>query len=134
DAPDPVLRRHETDRRGVQPGLHLLLLPVEGTPLRRGRPAQDRGAALDRTVLSSPEEQWQDYSSLRPGLAAGGLGALFISTFLWSRRSEFAAYRTFGTTSSQIGLMVLAELALVYVPALAVGLAACVSTMAIGIS
>lgn len=30
--------------------------------------------------------------------------------------------------------MVLAELALVYVPALAVGLAACVSTMAIGIS
>ncbi|MDR3201796.1 MAG: hypothetical protein LBT54_01450 [Bifidobacteriaceae bacterium] len=67
--------------------------------------------------LASPLEQWTAVAGMRPWLAGGAVIAVVGALMTWTRRSEFAVYRTFGTTTGQIGWMVFTESAAVMVPA-----------------
>lgn len=71
------------------------------------------------TGVATPSEQWHAFADSHPWLVAGALASLVALLTTWTRRSEFAVYRTFGTRRSALSLMLLVELVLVVVPATA---------------
>ena len=70
----------------------------------------------------TPLQQWQRTVALRPWLVAGCLIAVTAGLLLWSRRTELAIYRAFGTPRLALLALVEAELGLVLLPALAGGI------------
>lgn len=69
----------------------------------------------------TPLQQWERTIALRPWLAAGAVIAVTAGLLLWSRRTELAIYRAFGTPRSALLALVTTELTLVLIPALAGG-------------
>jgi hypothetical protein len=69
----------------------------------------------------TPLTLWEGYTGALPWLTAGGAMALVIFGVAWSRRAEYAVYRTFGASRSDIALMVAIEVVDVLLPAAALG-------------
>lgn len=98
-----------------------------------GHEVQISPFAADDSVRLSPLDQWRGYANLLPGAVAGALIGLLTWLSSWSRRSEFAVYRMFGTTRSEVAFLVMAELGFVLLPALALGCAASLGALAVSL-
>lgn len=69
----------------------------------------------------APLQQWRRAVGMEPWLVGGALIAATATLLLWTRRTELAVYRAFGTPRSTLLVLVAGELVLVLVPALAAG-------------
>ncbi|WP_341360909.1 hypothetical protein V5H98_07380 [Georgenia sp. M64] len=65
----------------------------------------------------SPSQQWRAFAATYPWVAGGVVLGLVGVLLAWSRRSELAVYRTFGTTRAEVALMLWIEAAIAMVPA-----------------
>lgn len=66
-----------------------------------------------------PADQWRAAVALQPWAVGAILLGLVATLATWSRRTELAVYRAFGTTTATLTTLVAVELALVLAPALA---------------
>jgi hypothetical protein len=76
----------------------------------------------DQAGALTPVQLWQQTTGLRPWLVGGAVIASTLTLLLWTRRTQLAVYRTFGTPRSAMLALVALESALVLLPALAGGL------------
>lgn len=90
--------------------------------------------AVDDSALLSPQEQWQRYAGLAPGLVAGVLIGLLVLLTHWGRRPELAVYRTFGSSRAELMFLTMGEVALVLVPSVILACAATVAALAVAVS
>ncbi len=59
--------------------------------------------------ILDPQEQWDALAEVHPGLAVGLASGGLFAMALWSRRTEIAIYRTFGTSWSSLVAILLVE-------------------------
>jgi hypothetical protein len=67
--------------------------------------------------IMTPAQQWHAFADGRPWVAVSILLAVFAGLLSWTRRSEFAVYRAFGTSDSQLVTMILIETLIAVLPA-----------------
>lgn len=82
---------------------------------------------------ASPSQQWHAYADKHPWIATSALVALVLAFSIWSRRSELAVYRAFGTPRSVIAGLISLETALIVIPATAVAILLTITISAISI-
>lgn len=68
----------------------------------------------------TPAEQWRADMALQPWFVGAVVIAAAVLLVGWTRRTEYAVYRTFGTTRGTVTAMTAVELVLIAVPAVAV--------------
>ncbi|MCL2788018.1 MAG: hypothetical protein FWD59_05920 [Micrococcales bacterium] len=83
-----------------------------------------------QTQTLSPTQQWHAFVDWHPWFAVAVFLALVIFVITWSRRSEMAVYRAFGTTNGELTLLITAETAVVLLPAALVACAISVTVTA----
>lgn len=71
--------------------------------------------------LLEPLQQWQGLAGTRPWLFAGLALGLVGAVVAWTKRSDFAVYRAFGTPLAQCLLLYWLELSFSVIPASAIG-------------
>lgn len=72
----------------------------------------------------TPAEQWRSAMALQPWLVGAAVLAIAVLLVGWTRRTEYAVYRTFGTTRGTATAMTAVELVIVAVPATAAAILA----------
>ncbi|HLS63891.1 MAG TPA: hypothetical protein VK060_10965 [Ruania sp.] len=88
----------------------------------------------EATGVLTPAQQWQAALALQPWLIGGLMITAAVLLVSWSRRSQLAVYRTFGTPRTIVMVMLAAELVLVALPAVAAAvLAATITAAATGV-
>lgn len=70
----------------------------------------------------TPAEQWRAAMAVQPWLVGGVLIAGAIGLTTWTRRTELAVYRTFGTTRAEQMFLTAVEIGLMAIPAAAASL------------
>jgi hypothetical protein len=78
----------------------------------------------------SPYERWADFAGIQPWIAAGALLVIVAALLAWTRRSELAVYRAFGTTRRQLAVVLWIETLAVLV--VAASLAGSLSLLVVG--
>jgi len=73
----------------------------------------------EATGVLRPVEQWRAAMAVQPWLVGAAVIAITVVLVNWTRRTEHAVYRTFGTTRPALLLMITVELLLVALPAVA---------------
>lgn len=78
----------------------------------------------------SPYERWVEFAGIQPWIAAGALIVIVAALLAWTRRSELAVYRAFGTTRWQLGVVLWIETLAVLL--VAASLASSLSLLVVG--
>ncbi len=95
-----------------------------------GLPASITPFSPPATDVLGPADQWRAAIGLHPWAVGAILLGLVGALVTWSRRTELAVYRAFGTTTATLTALVAIELALVLVPALAAAVLATTTLLA----
>jgi hypothetical protein len=96
-----------------------------------GLPATITAFSPDATDVLGPADQWRAAIALHPWAVGALLLAAVSLLVTWSRRTELAVYRTFGTPTSTLTALVAIELALVLLPAAATAILLTVTTLTV---
>lgn len=86
-----------------------------------GTKARVEPALPTSSAVSSPQAQWESFRILRLWLTAGVAGGLAAGLLAWTRRSEIAVYRTFGTRAFALHVILGIESFIVHVAGWATG-------------
>lgn len=106
----------------ARPGFESIVQSVTAMELA-GKPVVVTRFHPDPPDAPNPAALWESYTAKSPSILGGVAIALVALGVSWSRRSEFAVYRTFGVRRHDTAIMVFAETLIIAMPALALGAA-----------
>lgn len=96
-----------------------------------GYPVKIQAFANQVPAVLSPAQQWNRFASLSLWLYTGLLSGATVWLLAWTRRTELAVYRTFGTTRAELLVLIGTEAMLTLAPATAMALAVLVWTASV---
>lgn len=71
----------------------------------------------EQTQTMNPSQQWHAIADWHPWLAVAVLLTVIVLIVTWTRRAETGIYRAFGTTNTELTLLISTEVAIVALPA-----------------
>ena len=89
-----------------------------------GYPVKIQAFAERSAGVLTPAEQWNQFASMPLWVFAGLLCGATVSLLAWTRRTELAVYRAFGTTKAELLALISTESALILTPATAIAIGA----------